>query len=81
MATSEAREPQASKLEPTAPITCLRGVGPSLAAKLAAAGITTLLDLLLCFPRRYRALRELRAPDEAYEIGRASCRERVLQVV
>ena len=66
MATPEAQPPQASKLEPTAPITCLRGVGPSLAAKLAAAGITTLLDLLLCFPRRYRALRELAAPDEAH---------------
>ncbi len=43
----------------------LPGVGPSTARRLAAAGLGTLLDLVQFFPRRYRALRELEAPDDA----------------
>ncbi|MBM4063299.1 MAG: hypothetical protein FJ265_19705, partial [Planctomycetes bacterium] len=52
-------------LAPGEPLTRLPGVGPVTAQRLAAAGLATVLDLVLCFPRRYRALRELEAPDEA----------------
>ncbi len=54
-------------LSPSTPLTALPGVGPQTAARLAAAGLTTVLDLVGFFPRRYRALRELAAPDAAAE--------------
>ncbi|MEO6593197.1 MAG: DEAD/DEAH box helicase [Planctomycetota bacterium] len=52
-------------LEPDAPLVVLSGVGPLTAERLAAAGLRTVLDLVSFFPRRYRAMRELAAPDEA----------------
>jgi ATP-dependent DNA helicase RecG len=54
-----------ARLAPDAPVTVLPGVGPTTAARLRAAGIDTVLALVLLFPRRCRALRELDAPDEA----------------
>src|SRR3546814_8747822 len=51
-----------------APLTGLPGVGPRVAEKLAARGMSTLQDLWLQLPRQY-------------EIGRASCRESVCQYV
>ena len=42
----------AASLEST-PVTELRGVGPGIAAKLAAIGIETVLDLLFHLPMRY----------------------------
>ena len=42
----------APPLEST-PVTRLRGVGPGLAAKLAALGVETVLDLLFHLPSRY----------------------------
>src|SRR5688572_19258827 len=50
---------------PASPLTTLPGVGPTTAARLAAAGLKTVLDLVQLFPRRYSALQELRAPEEA----------------
>ena len=41
----------AASLEST-PVTELRGVGPGIAAKLAAIGIETVLDLLFHLPMR-----------------------------
>ncbi|MBX3462342.1 MAG: DEAD/DEAH box helicase [Planctomycetes bacterium] len=52
-------------LDPSAPLSVLGGIGPRTAARLAAAGLRTVLDLLLLLPRRCRALRELDAPTEA----------------
>lgn len=53
-----------AKLEPTAGLDSLPGIGPTTARRLAEQGLGTLLDLVSCFPRRYRALRELDAPVE-----------------
>ena len=52
-------------LLPAMGLTTLPGVGPTTAARLAAAGLSTVLDLVQFFPRRYSALQELPAPDEA----------------
>ena len=41
-------------MEPTAPITRLKGVGPSLAGKLGNLGIARIGDLLLHLPMRYQ---------------------------
>jgi ATP-dependent DNA helicase RecG len=59
-------EPHAATAQwaPDALPSVLPGVGPKVAARLAAAGIRALRDLLLFFPRRYRGLVELAAPDE-----------------
>ncbi|MCC7399232.1 MAG: DEAD/DEAH box helicase [Planctomycetes bacterium] len=54
-----------TRLDPMAAVTTLPGVGPTTAKRLAAAGLATVFDVALFFPRRCRALRELRAPDEA----------------
>ncbi|HEX5051386.1 MAG TPA: hypothetical protein VFZ65_06410, partial [Planctomycetota bacterium] len=53
------------RLQPDAPLRVLPGVGPSTAERLATAGLRTVLDLVRFFPRRFRSLRELEAPDEA----------------
>ncbi|MBL9077157.1 MAG: DEAD/DEAH box helicase [Planctomycetes bacterium] len=55
----------APRLDPDAPLTVLGGIGPSTQRRLAAAGLRTVQDLIGWVPRRYRALRELDAPDEA----------------
>jgi len=52
-------------LAPDAPVTCVPGIGPTSASRLAAAGITTVFDLLSFFPRRCRPLRDLDAPTDA----------------
>ena len=65
----------APSLEST-PVTQLRGVGPETAAKLAALGIETVLDLLFHLPSRYedrtciRAIGSLRPGDNALACGR-----------
>ena len=65
----------APSLEST-PVTELRGVGPGTAAKLAALGIETVLDLLFHLPLRYEdrtrihAIEDLRAGVSALTCGR-----------
>ena len=65
----------ASSLE-SAPVTELRGVGPGIAAKLAALGVSTVLDLLFHLPLRYEdrtrihAIGDLRAGGAAFTCGR-----------
>ena len=49
----------------SAPLTGLRGIGPVLAARLAAQGLTTIADLLHFFPRRHQDVLELAAPEDA----------------
>ena len=49
-----------------ASVTMLHGVGPAAAERLAAAGIRTLGDLLLYFPRRHREIAEIAGPDDAH---------------
>jgi len=46
-------------------LTALPGIGPTTAKRLHDVGIARVFDLVLFFPRRYRPLRELPAPDEA----------------
>ena len=41
-------------LSPKASVTCLRGVGPRVAERLAKLGIQTLQDLLFHLPLRYQ---------------------------
>jgi ATP-dependent DNA helicase RecG len=55
----------ALRLEPGAPLSVLAGIGPGTAARLAAVGLHTVQDLVAWLPRRYRALQELAAPNEA----------------
>ena len=51
----KARKPQAQTAAPAlAPVTRLRGVGPAMAEKLAAAGIEQVQDLLFHLPLRYQ---------------------------
>jgi ATP-dependent DNA helicase RecG len=53
-------------LGPEAPLACLPGIGPGTAARLQAAGLATVFDLVTFFPRRCRPLRDLTTPaDEA----------------
>ncbi|MFO1051149.1 MAG: helicase-related protein [Planctomycetota bacterium] len=64
----------------TAPTTVLRGVGPAVAARLAAAGIACLRDLLLFFPSRHRHVERIDRPRDEL-VGRiVSLRVRVEQV-
>lgn len=53
------------RLSPEAPVVSIPGVGPSMASRLAAVSVVTVFDLAAFFPRRYRSLRELSAPEEA----------------
>ena len=67
--------PAAPSLEST-PVTELRGVGSGIAAKLAAIGVETLLDLLFHLPMRYEdrtrvhPIGDLDAGDTAFTCGR-----------
>ena len=40
-------------------ITCLKGIGPKKAERLATYGIFTVEDLLRCFPKRYQDRRTM----------------------
>ncbi|MEZ5553722.1 MAG: ATP-dependent DNA helicase RecG [Pseudomonadales bacterium] len=66
----------AGPIDPQQPVTALRGVGPSLAEKLARLGVERLLDLLLHLPSRYQdrtrivPLGALRADQEGLVSGR-----------
>ena len=65
----------AEPVDPLQPVAALKGVGPSLAEKLARLGIERVLDLLLHLPMRYQdrtrlvPLRELRAEQEGLVAG------------
>ncbi|MCA8954096.1 MAG: DEAD/DEAH box helicase family protein [Planctomycetes bacterium] len=65
MVTRGASADTTTALDPDAPLVRLPGIGPTTAARLAAAGLRTVGDLVRWFPRRYRALRELESPDES----------------
>ena len=73
---SEPIEPTAAPPLESTPVTELRGVGPGIAAKLAAIGIETVLDVLFHLPLRYEdrtrvhAIGDLRAGDTAFTCGR-----------
>ena len=56
-------------LVPDDALEALRGVGPAMARHLAASGLHTVRDLLLCFPRRLRELQELERLESA-SVGR-----------
>ncbi len=77
--TSRRSEPIESTAAPpleSTPVTELRGVGPGIAARLAAIGIETVLDVLFHLPLRYEdrtrihAIGDLRAGDTAFTCGR-----------
>ena len=58
------RDAAAEKLRPEAPLTSLRGVGEKLAAGLGAGlELRTVGDLVMCFPRRARPVREVSVPE------------------
>lgn len=61
-----------AKLPLATPVHALRGVGPAATASLAAAGIATLRDLLLLFPRRHDVVHDLQpgAPDQLGQLVR-----------
>jgi ATP-dependent DNA helicase RecG len=59
--TESSRHAVRRVLASSAPLTALSGVGPKAAAKLGAAGIHTLRDLLFWFPRRGQAVDEIAA--------------------
>ena len=69
-------EPGAAPSLESTPVTELRGVGSGIAAKLAAIGIETLLDLLFHLPMRYEdrtrvhPIGDLDAGDTAFTCGR-----------
>ena len=73
---SEPIEPAAAPPLESTPVTELRGVGPGIAARLAAIGIETVLDVLFHLPLRYEdrtrihAIGDLRAGDTAFTCGR-----------
>src|SRR6202034_1452811 len=62
-------------LEPTTPVQYVKGIGPRIAAALAAKGIRTVADLLHYLPFRYedrlnpRSVAELRAGEMATVIA------------
>jgi RecG-like helicase len=61
-----------SSLTPDALVVTVPGIGPTTANRLADVSVTSVFELAAFFPRRYRALRELEAPDESAigELGR-----------
>ena len=69
-------EPDAAPSLESTPVTELRGVGSGIAAKLAAIGIETVLDLLFHLPMRYEdrtrihPIGNLNAGDTAFTCGR-----------
>ena len=69
-------EPGAAPSLESTPVTELRGIGPGIAAKLAAIGVETVLDLLLHLPMRYEdrtrvhPIGDLNAGDTAFTCGR-----------
>ena len=69
-------EPAGEPSLESTPVTDLRGVGPGVAARLAALGVGTVLDLLFHLPLRYedrtriRAIGDLSAGDAALACGR-----------
>ena len=69
-------EPVGAPTLESMPVTELRGVGSGIAAKLAALGIETVLDLLFHLPLRYEdrtrihAIEDLRAGGTAFTCGR-----------
>ena len=69
-------EPPAEPPLESTPVTALRGVGTGIAAKLAALGVETVLDLLFHLPLRYEdrtrvhAIGDLSAGDTAFTCGR-----------
>ena len=65
MATGDATERTTPLLAPDAALAAVPGIGPASQRRLAAVGLCTVLDLVQFFPRRYRPLRELDAPDQA----------------
>ena len=73
---SEPIEPTAAPPLESTPVTELRGVGPGIAARLAAIGIETVLDVLFHLPLRYEdrtrvhAVGDLRAGDTTFTCGR-----------
>lgn len=52
-------------LPPDSSTTALDGIGPKASERLAAAGIATLADLVMFFPRRHDEVAELAAPTDA----------------
>ena len=69
-------EPDVAPSLESTPVTELRGVGAGIAAKLAAIGIETVLDLLFHLPMRYEdrtrihPIGDLNAGDTAFTCGR-----------
>ena len=69
-------EPDVAPSLESTPVTELRGVGPGTAAKLAALGVETVLDLLFHLPMRYEdrtrihPIGDLTAGDTAFTCGR-----------
>ena len=69
-------EPNVAPSLESTPVTELRGVGSGIAAKLAAIGIETVLDLLFHLPMRYEdrtrihPIGDLNAGDTAFTCGR-----------
>ena len=64
-----AAEPNAAQLvrvAPAGPVRQLAGIGPTTAARLCAAGIATVHDLLATVPRRCRDLDRIDAPSEQH---------------
>ena len=47
------------------PLTVLRGVGDKFAITLRKAGLGSIRDLVLCFPRRHAEVREIEGPSES----------------
>ena len=70
-----AAEPPAEPPLESTPVTALRGIGTGIAAKLAALGVETVLDLLFHLPLRYEdrtrvhAIGDLSAGDTAFTCG------------
>lgn len=63
--SDEVREPGRRGLSPEALVVSVPGVGPTTAIRLADVSVETVFDLAAFFPRRYRSLQELSAPDES----------------